>query len=114
MKRVWLLILGIGFLGNTQAQEDRKFMVKNKAPAYWLPFQLSQARLLEGSPFYHAMKLDQKYLLGMDVNRMLNGYRRRAGLPELGEFPGSNQPKNTRAGEMPHYISAIPLGYLFY
>ncbi|MDQ6473008.1 glycoside hydrolase family 127 protein [Flavobacterium sp. LHD-80] len=108
-KLIKALLLSSAF--TISAQQKNKYIVKETGPNVWMDFPLNDTRLLENSPFYHAMKLDQKYLLGMDVNRMLNGYRKRANLPLLGNYPGSNQPENTRPGEMPHYISGIALMY---
>jgi len=44
------------------------------------PFELRQVRLLEG-PFRDAMLRDQKYLLGLEPDRLLHMFRVTAGLP---------------------------------
>ena len=44
------------------------------------PFELEDVRLLPG-PFRHAMELDEKYLLALDVDRLLHTFRVNAGLP---------------------------------
>ena len=44
------------------------------------PFRLQDVQLLDG-PFKHAMELDRKYLLSLDVNRLLHVFRLDAGLP---------------------------------
>ena len=44
------------------------------------PFRLEDVRLLDG-PFKHAMELDRKYLLSLDVDRLLHVFRLNAGLP---------------------------------
>lgn len=93
------------------AQIDDKTVVVPAKPKMWFTFALCDVRLLKGSPFYNAMKLDENYLLGMDVNRMLNHYRWRAGLPSLGNFPGSFQPEGTRPGYLDHYLSAVSIMY---
>lgn len=98
--------------GTTRADEgDDKMVVKPAHTKVWNTFPLSNVRLLPGSPFYRAMQVDQRYILGMDVDRMLNEYRRKAGLPEKGPYPSSNQPEGTRPGYLDHYLSAVSLMY---
>lgn len=90
---------------------DDKTVVRLAKPKVWETFPLSQVRLLPGSPFFHAMKVSQGYLLDADVDQMLNGPRKRVGLEEKGPYPGSNQPKGTRPGYLNHYLSGISLMY---
>lgn len=90
---------------------DKKTVVIPQKPKMWQTFDLSEVRLLPGSPFYKAMKVSQQYLLDMDIERMLNGTRKEVGLPEKGGYPGSNQPEGTRPGDLWHYISGISLMY---
>ena len=112
MKGALKLLIVMIFAKSALAGEiDDKSVVRCQEPKVWTTFSLKNVRLLPGSPFYNAMKISQQYLLDMDVNRMLNGRRRRAGLPELGIYPGSNQPAGTRPGYLDHYLSGISLMY---
>lgn len=96
----------------SQAGEiDNRTVVISRHPKIWKTFPLSEVRLLPGSPFHHAMEVSQRYLLDMDVDRMLNGLRKRVDLPEKGAYPGSNQPEGTRPGDLPHYMSGTSLMY---
>lgn len=90
---------------------DDKTVVVSQKPKVWQTFPMRSVRLLPGSPFYHAMKVSQQYLVDMDIERMLNDTRIRVGLPAKSDYSGSNQPKGTRPGDLPHYISGISLMY---
>ena len=82
---------------------DNSTVVIPARPKVWNTFDLSQVRLISGSPFFHAMTVAQEYLIDMDINRMLPGRK--------DAYPGSNQPENTRPGDTPHYISGVSLMY---
>lgn len=77
-------------------------------------FPLSAVKLLD-SPFKHAMDLDQAYLLRLEPDRFLAGFRREAGLPKKAEAYGGweNIPAKGRyslAGQtLGHYLSALSL-----
>ena len=64
-----------------------KTKVAPKAEVKAYPFDLGQVKLLS-SPFETAMKINQKYLLELDADRMLWPYHERAGLPTKGERYG--------------------------
>lgn len=61
-------------------------------------FPLSAVTLLDG-PFKHAMEIDRAYLLRLDPDRFLAGFRREAGLPKKAEPYG---------GWEPFYLVACP------
>jgi len=91
---------------------DDKAVVKNTIPKKWQTFSLHNIRLSNGSPFYNAMKVNQQFMLGADVERMLNTARQKAGLPLVtSQYPGSAQPVATRPLYLDHYLSAISLMY---
>ena len=76
------------------------------------PFPLSDVRLLDG-PFKHAQELDQKYLLSLDVDRLLYPFRINAGLPSGARpYGGWEEPKSEVRGHfVGHYLSACALMY---
>ncbi len=112
MKRIGAYVLSLWWCCTVFAGEiDQCTTVIPATPNYWKTFTLSEIRLLPGSPFYHAMQVSRQYLLGVDVNRMLNAMRKKAGLEPLGDYPGSNQPGGTRPGDLWHYLSGISLMY---
>ena len=112
MKRIIILFLCVLFKLSCFAQLDDKTVVLAAKPKMWQQFALSDVRLLEGSPFYNAMKVDEEYMIGMDVERMLNMFRHSAGLPTVTKnYPGSIQPAGTRPGYIDHYLSAVSIMY---
>lgn len=90
---------------------DNKTVVISRKPKIWETFLLSEVKLLPGSPFYHAMQVSQRYLLDVDIERMLNQRRKPLGISLKGAYQGSNQPENTRATDWHHYISGTSLMY---
>jgi uncharacterized protein len=77
-------------------------------------FPLSAVKLLD-SPFKHAMETDRAYLLRLDPDRLLAGFRREAGLPKKAEAYGGwesipDKGRFSLAGEfLGHYLSALSL-----
>ena len=77
-------------------------------------FPLSSVKLLDG-PFLHAMEVDKTFLLSIDPDKLLAGFRTQAGLPKKTEpYRGweAINPTNryTMAGHsLGHYLSALVL-----
>jgi len=73
-------------------------------------FPLRSVRLLDG-PFQRAMELDRKYLLSLDVDRLLHNFRVNAGLhSEAKPLGGWEEPKcEVRGHFVGHYLSACAL-----
>lgn len=77
-------------------------------------FPLSAVTLLE-SPFRHAMEINKAYLLRLDPDRLLAGFRREAGLPKKAEPYGGwetipAEGRYSLAGQgLGHYLSALSL-----
>ena len=74
------------------------------------PFDLEDVRLLPG-PFRHAMELDEKYLLALDVDRLLHNFRVNAGLPSSARpLGGWEEPKVELRGHFTgHFLTACAL-----
>ncbi len=87
-----------------------KTKVAPKAQVEAHPFNLGQVKLLP-SPFERAMKVNQKYLLALDADRMLWPYHERAGLPIKGERYGGWELKDIVGQTAGHYMSALSLMY---
>jgi len=87
--------------------------IKNVAPFKAAPLPLSAVRLT-GGPLKHAQDLNAKYLLELEPDRMLAGYRLRAGLEPKAEGYGGWDDVNGRqlTGHVAgHYLSAVSLMY---
>ena len=74
-------------------------------------FDLHDVRLLEGSPFKHAMDQDAAYLLELDPNRLLHRFYKNAGLPTKGDVYGGWESEGLSGHTLGHYLSAVSLLY---
>jgi len=80
------------------------------------PFDLADVELLE-SPFLHAQRMTEKYLLSLDADRLLHNFRVNAGLnPKAPVYGGwESEPTweeiNCHGHTLGHYLSACALAY---
>ncbi len=87
--------------------------ITNVIPDAARPIPLSAVRLT-GGPLQHAQDLDAKYLLALEPDRMLAGFRLRAGLePKARGYGGwdSVNGKQLTGHIAGHYLSAVSLMY---
>jgi hypothetical protein len=73
-------------------------------------FPLSAVRLLDG-PFKAAMDADAMYLLALDSDRLLAGYRQNAGLSPKATVYGGWEGRGLCGHTLGHYLSACSLMY---
>ena len=85
----------------TTAVNDR---IQREAQA----FRLEDVRLLAG-PFKHAMMRDAEYLLRLDADRLLSGFRKEAGLKPKAEAYGGWESMTIAGHSLGHYLSACAL-----
>jgi len=71
-------------------------------------FSLADVKLLDG-PFQHARDLNIKVLLEYDVDRLLAGYRKEAGLPEKAKVFSNWDGLDGHVGG--HYLTALAMNY---
>jgi DUF1680 family protein len=74
------------------------------------PFALSDVRLLDG-PCKTAMQLDEKYLLSLEPDRLLAGFRDNAGLPAKAQKYGGWESLGVEGHSLGHYLSACSMMY---
>ena len=100
MKSAILVLITVsGFLHGS-----RNLFAQNRL--YSNEFALEDVRLLEGS-FRHARDLNMEVLLKYDVDRLLAGYRKEAGLPKKAEpYPNWADLDGHIGG---HYLSAMAM-----
>ena len=72
------------------------------------PFPLSRVRLLEG-PFKERQDLDARYLLMVEPDRLLAGFRQQAGLTPKAERYGGWEAREVTGHGLGHYLSALSL-----
>ena len=91
------------------AQDYSKYKVKPVVSQKAKPFDLNDVRILEGSPFKHAMDLNAKYLLELDADRLLHRWRKNAGFePKAPLYKGWEETSSHMLG---HYLSALAIQY---
>ena len=99
-KRVIVLMIILIVLSNSSLFGQDKL--------YQNEFPLSDVNLLDG-PFKHARDLNIQTLLKYDVDRLLAGYRKEAGLPEKAKtYPNWDGLDGHVGG---HYLSALAMNY---
>ena len=77
------------------------------------PFDLADVRLL-GGPFETAHLATEKYLISIDTNRLLAGFRINSGLPPKGEIYGGWETGGLAGHSLGHYLSACAQEYAHY
>jgi hypothetical protein len=106
------MVLASAVFADALAGESNQVKVKPVAPLKAGAFALQDVRLLDG-PFKHAMDLDQRYLLSLEVDRLLHTFRLNAGLPSTAQpLGGWEEPKGELRGHfIGHYLSGCALMY---
>lgn len=90
--------------------KDMRMKVKNATPIHAYSFNLSQVQLLE-STFKKAMRAEEAYLLELEPDRLLAGFRINAGLKEKAKIYGGWESDGLAGHTLGHYLSAISMQY---
>ena len=103
-------IVGIGLFGlaarGLMAAPGATVPLPTSAPSLAVhPFDLQDVRLLD-SPFKQAMQRDADYLLRLEPDRFLSGYRSEAGLVPKGAKYGGWEQRGIAGEMLGHYLSA--------
>ena len=91
---------------------DPRFAVGNLHPLKAYAFPLDEVKLLPGSPFYHAMKKDEAYLLLLKPDRLLNRFHKNAGLPVKDSVYKGWESEGLSGHTLGHYLSAASMMYV--
>ncbi len=106
MRRLCSLFICLGVVSwNLQASGSQP-VVPLKARAFSLP----DVRLLDG-PFKDTMERDRQYLLSLEPDRLLHGFRVTAGLPAPGRAYTGWEGSELRGHTLGHYLSACAMMY---
>lgn len=89
---------------------DARMIVKPKVEIKAYAFDLEDVHLLE-SPFKQAMEKDAAYLLSIDPNRLLSGFRSHSGLKPKGALYEGWESSGLAGHTLGHYLSAISMQY---
>lgn len=81
-------------------------------PPVAAPFPLAAVRLLDG-PFLEARQRNERYLLGLEADRLLHTFRLNVGLPSSATPYGGWEAPNVelRGHTLGHYLTALALAY---
>src|SRR5262245_45316556 len=101
------MIVVEGMMSSTMAQTTEP---ATRPVAAAEPFPLGQVRLLDG-PFKQMLDVNTQYLLSIDPDRLLAGFRTEAGLKEKAQRYGGWEAKAIHGHSLGHYLSAISATY---
>ena len=87
---------------------DAQSIVRDRFKPEAEEFRLEDVRLLDG-PFKNAMMRDAAYLLRLDPDRLLSGFRKEAGLKPKAEAYGGWESMTIAGHSLGHYLSACAL-----
>jgi DUF1680 family protein len=89
---------------------DSRMLVKPKVEIKAYAFDLKDVHLLE-SPFKQAMEKDAAYLLTIEPDRLLSGFRAHSGLKPKGALYGGWESSGLAGHTLGHYLSALSMHY---
>jgi uncharacterized protein len=101
------LVLCITTSCNTVSKDK---LVKNNCGNTLQPFSLHDVRITDGM-FKHAMELDKKWLLSLEPDRLLSGFRLESGLTPKAEKYGGWESAGLTGHTLGHYLSACAMMY---
>ncbi len=90
---------------------NSKLLVKPVVPIKAYAFNLKEVKLLNGSPFHHAMKMDSAYLMLLKPDRLLYRFHKNAGLPVKDSIYGGWESEGVSGHTLGHYLSALSMMY---
>ncbi|NWF89576.1 MAG: glycoside hydrolase family 127 protein [Ignavibacteriaceae bacterium] len=95
----------------TKLSQDKNF-IQPKIPFIAKPFDIKDVRILDGE-FKRAMDLNYRYLISMDVNRLLHNFKVNAGIQSSAKpLGGWEEPSIELRGHFTgHFLSASALMY---
>ncbi len=108
-----LLFLSFVMMGQSYIPErnNQKIKVKPVIAPVAYAFNLKDVRLLDGSPFKHAMEKDAAYLLLLEPKRLLHRFYKNAGLSAADSVYGGWESAGLSGHTLGHYLSAAALMY---
>jgi len=89
---------------------DTRMTIKPKIDIKAYTFDLSDVHLLE-SPFKDAMEKDAAYMLVLEPDRLLSGFRSHSGLKPKGALYGGWESSGLAGHTLGHYLSALSMQY---
>ena len=102
MKKIFYALAAIVLISACRPKQDENAKME--------AFHLNQVRLLDG-PFKRAQEADLKYILEMDVDRLIAPYLVEAGLTPVKEGYGNWEGSGLNGHIGGHYLSALSMMY---
>src|SRR6478736_4096889 len=90
---------------------DKKFKVQPAVKLKAYAFNLKDVRLLDGSPFKHAMDIDGAYMLSLSVDKLLSRFYINSGLEPKDSAYGGWEREGVSGHTLGHYLSACSMMY---
>jgi uncharacterized protein len=87
-------------------EQGRPLKIQNKVPQKAYAFTLRDVRLLD-SPFKKAMDLDVKYLMSLDMDRLLSRFRQFAGIKAKAPEYAGWESQTISGHTLGHYLTAL-------
>jgi len=109
-RRKWakLFFTFLVFLCAFSPLRENSAQIKDRIQREAQEFRLEDVRLLDG-PFKNAMMRDAAYLLRLDPDRLLSGFRKEAGLKPKAEAYGGWEGMTIAGHSLGHYLSACAM-----
>jgi len=109
-----IFLIADGFVVNAQSYvpelNDSRMKVKPSVEIKAYSFDLRDVQLLS-SPFKEAMEKDAAYLLSIEPDRLLSGFRSHSGLKPKGALYEGWESSGLAGHTLGHYLSAISMQY---
>ncbi|HEX5152471.1 MAG TPA: beta-L-arabinofuranosidase domain-containing protein [Parafilimonas sp.] len=117
--QVKFLLPLIGFVIYKQAssqsylpeKNNSKFKVQPVIKPQAYAFNLKDVRLIDNSPFKHAMEIDGGYMLSLSADRLLNRFYKNSGLQPKDSAYGGWESEGLSGHTLGHYLSACSMMY---
>jgi DUF1680 family protein len=109
-RAVVVAVSALAVHADTLIKDQAKVVVAPKVTKKAWAFDLTRVRLLDG-PFKRAMEADARYMLSVDVDRLLSRYRQYSGLPSKGPEYTGWESATISGHTLGHFLSAAAMMY---
>jgi DUF1680 family protein len=92
-------------------KNNNKFKVQPTVKLQAYAFNLKDVRLLDGSPFKHAMDIDGAYMLNLSADKLLSRFYKNSGLQPKDSAYGGWESEGLSGHTLGHYLSACAMMY---
>lgn len=112
-----MLTLAVSAIKNAPAQaflpekNNNKFKVQPVVQPKAYAFNLKDVRLIDSSPFKHAMDIDGGYILSLSADKLLNRFYKNSGLQPKDSAYGGWESEGLSGHTLGHYLSASAMMY---